>query len=223
LPAPVSFSLLYHFCRHLVKLPTEEIKELLGERLTDVTLDFYNFICDKLPPTPSRFHYVFNLRDLSRIYEGLLLSTADKFTSAQVRERKYGIRGRRVRVRGGNLLFSPALLQPSFSKHSNGCGQGTRITLSYTHSLFLTHSHANSPPSISPLPHVQEFLRLWRNEAMRVFHDRLICAEDKALALTKLTELVENKFPSCAQHTLADPILFGDFRAAGLEDASELR
>lgn len=54
---------------HLVKLPTEEIKDILGEKLTDVTLELYNFICDKLPPTPSRFHYVFNLRDLSRIYE----------------------------------------------------------------------------------------------------------------------------------------------------------
>jgi dynein heavy chain len=43
-----------------------------------VTLELYNFICDKLPPTPSRFHYVFNLRDLSRLYEGLLLSTPDK-------------------------------------------------------------------------------------------------------------------------------------------------
>ena len=64
--------------RHLVKLPTEEIKELMGEKLTDLTLELYNFICEKLPPTPSRFHYVFNLRDLSRVYEGLLLSTADK-------------------------------------------------------------------------------------------------------------------------------------------------
>ena len=52
-----------------MKLPTEEIKAVLGEKLTDVTLELYNFICDKLPPTPSRFHYVFNLRDLSRIYE----------------------------------------------------------------------------------------------------------------------------------------------------------
>jgi dynein heavy chain len=46
--------------------------------IAGVTLELYNFICDKLPPTPSRFHYVFNLRDLSRLYEGLLLSTPDK-------------------------------------------------------------------------------------------------------------------------------------------------
>jgi dynein heavy chain len=60
--------------RHLAKLPSEEIRDQLGERLTDVTLELYNFIIDRLPPTPSRFHYIFNLRDLSRIYEGLLFS-----------------------------------------------------------------------------------------------------------------------------------------------------
>ncbi len=64
--------------QHLAKLPGADIRELMGDKLTLVTLELYNFICDKLPPTPSRFHYVFNLRDLSRLYEGLLLSTPDK-------------------------------------------------------------------------------------------------------------------------------------------------
>jgi len=40
-----------------------------AKMLTDVTLRLYNFILEKLPPTPSRFHYIFNLRDLSRVYE----------------------------------------------------------------------------------------------------------------------------------------------------------
>lgn len=43
-----------------------------------MTLNLYNYIIERLPPTPSRFHYIFNLRDLSRIYEGLTFSTIDK-------------------------------------------------------------------------------------------------------------------------------------------------
>ncbi len=53
--------------RHLATLPNNEIRDLLGETLTDATLELYNWVSEKLPPTPSRFHYVFNLRDLSRV------------------------------------------------------------------------------------------------------------------------------------------------------------
>ncbi|GLI59150.1 hypothetical protein VaNZ11_000978 [Volvox africanus] len=128
--------------RHLAKLPSDEIRDQLGERLTDVTLELYNFIIDKLPPTPSRFHYIFNLRDLSRIYEGLLLSVGDCFKTPE------------------------------------------------------------------------QFLRLWRNESLRVLHDRLISTEDKRLVVERMEALVQQKFPNLAAHTLASPVLFGDFKHA---------
>ncbi len=75
--------------------------------LTGLTLDLYSYIIEQLPPTPSRFHYIFNLRDLSRVTEGLLLASPICFTTAA------------------------------------------------------------------------QFVRLWRNEVLRVFHDRLISPEDK--------------------------------------------
>jgi dynein heavy chain len=50
---------------------------MVGDSLTDITLELYSAVLEKLPPTPSRFHYVFNLRDLSRVYEGLLRSCSD--------------------------------------------------------------------------------------------------------------------------------------------------
>ncbi|KAF5830619.1 hypothetical protein DUNSADRAFT_14266 [Dunaliella salina] len=143
-PSSENLSTIYQaiLSTHLNKLPGEGIRELIGEKLTEATVSLYNFICEKLPPTPSRFHYVFNLRDISRVYEGLLLSTPDKFHNAE------------------------------------------------------------------------QFLRLWRNEALRVFHDRLICPEDKQMVNSQITEVVEQYFEPCAAHTLADPILFGDYSEA---------
>lgn len=51
----------------------------LANTLTDCTMELYSKIVHSLPPTPSKFHYIFNLRDLSRIYHGLCLSTPDRF------------------------------------------------------------------------------------------------------------------------------------------------
>jgi len=36
---------------------------------------------EKLPRTPLKFHYIFNLRDISRVFQGLYISTVDKFKS----------------------------------------------------------------------------------------------------------------------------------------------
>ncbi|CAH8518373.1 unnamed protein product [Schistosoma turkestanicum] len=48
--------------------------------ITNMTLKLFQFVSVQLPPTPSRFHYVFNMRDHSRIFNGLCLMTVDKFS-----------------------------------------------------------------------------------------------------------------------------------------------
>jgi dynein heavy chain, axonemal len=110
--------------------------------LTDITLATYSFITEKLPPTPSRFHYIFNLRDLSRLFEGLLRSTPDKFFTTP------------------------------------------------------------------------QFIRLWRNEVLRIFHDRLINEQDKQLVLEHMEEVIISKFAGVSESVLANPIIFGEFKHA---------
>lgn len=51
--------------------------------LTRMTMSLYNSIVKELPPTPSKFHYVFNLRDIARIYAGLCLTTSDRFSAVE--------------------------------------------------------------------------------------------------------------------------------------------
>jgi dynein heavy chain len=54
-------------------------------KIAKITLELYKSITNDLPPTPSKFHYIFNLRDLSRIYNGLVLTTPERFqTAAQI-------------------------------------------------------------------------------------------------------------------------------------------
>ncbi len=127
----------------------DEIKAV-GSKLTSVTLQLYNKIISKLPPTPSKFHYIFNLRDLSRIYEGLCTAVVDCFDSAAA------------------------------------------------------------------------FVRLWRNEALRIFHDRLISNEDKAIVSGAIAELIQDNFAKESGSAMVEPILFGDFKNLADENSPRL-
>uniref|UniRef100_A0A0G4IFQ9 AAA+ ATPase domain-containing protein n=1 Tax=Chromera velia CCMP2878 TaxID=1169474 RepID=A0A0G4IFQ9_9ALVE len=49
----------------------EEIVKTVSGKLPSATMLLYNAVKDGLPRTPTKFHYVFNLRDLSRVYQGL--------------------------------------------------------------------------------------------------------------------------------------------------------
>ncbi|TUV82046.1 Dynein heavy chain 10, axonemal [Bagarius yarrelli] len=112
------------------------------DTLTSCTLEMYKSIIKDLPPTPSKFHYIFNLRDLSRVFNGLTLTNAERFLM------------------------------------------------------------------------VTQFVRVWRNECLRVFHDRLINETDKALVQAHIKTLIEEHFRSDVESAMRDPILFGDYRTA---------
>ena len=49
-----------------------------SQKLTATAMGVFNAIVSHLPPTPAKFHYIFNLRDLSRITEGVMQATPDK-------------------------------------------------------------------------------------------------------------------------------------------------
>ncbi|XP_078523750.1 dynein axonemal heavy chain 10 isoform X2 [Lissotriton helveticus] len=114
----------------------------LSDKLTSCTMELYNVIVRDLPPTPSKFHYIFNLRDLSRVYNGLTLTTPERFTT------------------------------------------------------------------------VAQMVRVWRNECLRVFHDRLINELDKTTVQDHLRRLIDDNFKDDLEYAVRDPILFGDYRTA---------
>ena len=99
----------------------------LAKPITTATMELYERIVRDLPPTPSKFHYIFNLRDLSRIYHGLSLTIPDRYDS------------------------------------------------------------------------VGSVVRVWRNECLRVFYDRLTNDKDKALVKEHVSELMQEHFSSHAE------------------------
>ena len=115
-------------------------------RVCQLTMSVYSLLCEKLPPTPAKFHYLFNLRDLSRVYEGMCRMTQDAFDT-------------------------PA-----------------------------------------------QMIRLWRNEVLRVFHDRMPDLEDKMVVVSKIKKLISEHYAADEDYILKDPILFGDFSDFDADD-----
>ena len=53
------------------------------ENLTAGTIQMWNRMKVGKLPTPSKFHYVFNMRDGSRVFQGVLFSPAEEVLKAK--------------------------------------------------------------------------------------------------------------------------------------------
>eukprot|EP01052_Picozoa_sp_SAG31_P002976 SAG31_NODE_109_length_24587_cov_111.480848_7_plen_3254_part_00 len=118
----------------------------LVKPMVSATVEVYNRIAMDLLPIPAKSHYTFNLRDVSKTFQGILM------------------------------------IRPSC------CSNATTA------------------------------IRLWAHECMRVFHDRLIDAEDQKYFKELLLELIQMKFSKSWDYdeTFVDShIIFGDYLKMG--------
>ncbi|XP_055618804.1 dynein axonemal heavy chain 10 isoform X2 [Toxorhynchites rutilus septentrionalis] len=66
---------LLHIYTSILRGHLETFSEELqttADVIVQMTLNLFKTLVVKLPPTPSKFHYIFNLKDLSRIYAGMV-------------------------------------------------------------------------------------------------------------------------------------------------------
>ncbi|XP_078057018.1 dynein axonemal heavy chain 2 [Mustelus asterias] len=50
----------------------DEQMKPIGNVITDATIELYNGVVHKFLPTPTKIHYLFNLRDISKVFQGML-------------------------------------------------------------------------------------------------------------------------------------------------------
>ena len=79
-------------------------EEAIGitRKLTAATIELWNYMKSKLLPTPAKFHYIFNMRELSRVFQGILLTPTETFTTGG------GVRvaeGKLAKVTAGTMIL----------------------------------------------------------------------------------------------------------------------
>ena len=55
-----------------------------ADDLVNATIDIYQQITEELKPTPAKFHYTFNLRDVSKVFQGILMTKPVSVQSGDV-------------------------------------------------------------------------------------------------------------------------------------------
>jgi hypothetical protein len=58
----------------------KELDQLLCAQIVDTCISVYNTVQTQLLPTPAKSHYTFNLRDLSKVFQGMLMASPSHFS-----------------------------------------------------------------------------------------------------------------------------------------------
>ena len=85
----------------------------MGDKLVDATTELYDLVGQELLPTPLKSHYTYNLRDLSKVFQGIAQSNGDLMSNNEEMVRLWGHECKRV--------FQDRLVSNEDRKNSTKC------------------------------------------------------------------------------------------------------
>ncbi|KAJ1494154.1 P-loop containing dynein motor region D4-domain-containing protein, partial [Baffinella frigidus] len=136
--------------------------KLLGKATVDSSIEIYEKISAEMLPTPAKSHYTFNLRDLSKVFQGILSLGEPQCGSTSIFAR---------------LWLTPSLAQNVFLKH---CTTDRPLLehnpKPHTHTLNLEPQTPNpKPPTPNPKPQTPNPKPQTPNQGARAIpdHDKL--------------------------------------------------
>lgn len=56
---------------------TSSLEQIL-DPMVSMTINVFSTICKELLPTPEKSHYTFNVRDLGKVFQGILMADPEK-------------------------------------------------------------------------------------------------------------------------------------------------
>ena len=65
--------------------------------------------------------------------------------------------------------------------------------------------------ALEPLESLEDLVRLWAHEALRLFNDRLVYKEEQDWCEKLVDEVAKKCFPTCDQKALERPVLFSTY------------
>ncbi|KAJ3123528.1 Dynein heavy chain 2, axonemal [Physocladia obscura] len=80
-PKEISLSRIFGTILNQKLQDFEEDVKPLGDLITQATIEIYHTAIAQLLPTPAKIHYLFNLRDISKVFQGLLRANKDYYDS----------------------------------------------------------------------------------------------------------------------------------------------
>lgn len=183
-------------------------------QLVSGTVELYNSIRTELLPTPSKSHYTFNLRDMSKVVQGIMRADAKTTTLPQQVRRQ--LTADHYACMCSQDLQCIVLFE-HLSRHSSRVPATPRASEG-AGACHMEWGRFFYPCARHQLSGALQVLALWLHETSRVFEDRLTCREDHDWFRQRQTSLLQKHFGLAYSQVVShERLIYGDYLVPGAD------